>query len=318
LAAVLSWALLGCASVSAAAEERTLVLPGAVKLELAWLPAGSFVMGSRDSVSQRHTDEGPQTHVTLSKGFWLGRTHVTIAQWKSVMGRDVRAQLQHMLDDERIYEIGGKRQTLREYMNFPRGSAREHLANEDGDLPMYFVSWADAEEFCQRVNALEKAAGRLPPGYEYDLPTKAQWEYAARAGTTGETYAGSSTLDDVAWYDGNSADGYRGKGFKMASGRTSGPRIVAAKKPNPWGLYDMSGNLWQWCRDWYGPYAGGEVIDPAGPASGVTRANRGGSFGSAARDERSANRASTPPAEASAYRGFRLALVPRTAALGGN
>ena len=73
----------------------------------------------------------------------------------------------------------------------------------------------------------------------------------------------------------------------------------------------MAGNLWEWCRDWYGPYPGGELIDPEGPALGMTRVNRGGSFGSHAADERSAARAGNPPAEASAFRGFRLALVPR-------
>jgi formylglycine-generating enzyme required for sulfatase activity len=90
----------------------------------------------------------------------------------------------------------------------------------------------------------------------------------------------------------------------------SRPPTVAQKQPNPWGLYDTTGNLWQWCRDWYGPYPGGSVTNPAGPPTGSYRVNRGGSFGSGPGDERSANRAKNPPAEASAYRGFRLALCP--------
>jgi len=182
-----------------------------------------------------------------------------------------------------------------------------YLANEADDLPMYFVSWEDAQEFCRRLTAIELAAGRLPKGYEYALPTEAQWEYAARGGTRTATYA---PLGTIAWYDDNSWQGYVGKGFKVAGG-IAGPRSVAGKAPNNWGLYDMAGNVWQWCSDWYGPYPGGKLVDPTGPASGTMRVNRGGSFGSAAADERSASRAGNPPMEASAYRGFRLALVAR-------
>jgi sulfatase modifying factor 1 len=284
-----------------------LPLPGKVMLEMVWIPEGSFTMGSPASEPFRRADESPQTKVTFKKGFWLGRTHVTIGQWKSVMRRDVRAQLMHLLDDDALYDLGGKRQTKRDYMNFSREKAAEYLANETAELPMYFVSWDDAMEFCRRLNALERAAGRLPAGYEYDLPTEAQWEYAARAGTSSATYA--EPLDAIGWYAANSADGYQGKGFKLASGANGGPRSVASKRSNNWGLYDMAGNVWQWCRDWYGPYPGGEVTEPTGPASGTGHVNRGGSFGSGAGDERSASRANNPQAEGSAYRGFRLALV---------
>ncbi|HEV7608505.1 MAG TPA: formylglycine-generating enzyme family protein [Steroidobacteraceae bacterium] len=300
-------AALGFGAAPAVGEPHNLELPGKVTLDLAWIPAGSFTMGSPASESLRHADEAPQTKVTLIKGFWLGRTHVTIGQWKAVMGRDVRAQLMHVIDDNALYDLGGKRQTKRAYMNFSREKASDYLANESADLPMYFVSWDDAMEFCRRLNVLERAAGRLPAGYEYNLPTEAQWEYAARAGTTGATYA--EPLDAIAWYDANSADGYRGKGFKVAAGANGGPRAVATKRPNNFGLYDMAGNVWQWCRDRYALYPGGEVTDPTGPATGTARVNRGGSFGSGAGDERSASRADNPPAEASAYRGFRLALV---------
>ena len=285
---------------------RTVRLPGDVTLEMTWIPAGSFIIGSPDKEAPRRADEGPQTTVTLSRGFWLGRTHVTIAQWQSVMATAVRGQLLKFINDDALYELGGRRQTRRDYMRFSLEHLSDYLAGETDDLPMYFVSWEDAREFCRRLTALERAAGRLPKGYEFDLPTEAQWEYAARAGARGANY---SSLDATAWYGANSAQGYVGKGFAVEGGATGGPRAVASKAPDKLGLYDMAGNVWQWCRDWYAPYPGGKLIDPLGPSTGTMRVNRGGSFGSSAADERPASRAANPPMEASAYRGFRLALV---------
>ncbi|HZF14935.1 MAG TPA: formylglycine-generating enzyme family protein [Steroidobacteraceae bacterium] len=284
---------------------------------LAWIPPGVFTMGSPASEPLREADEGPQTVVTLTRGFWLGRNLVTIGGWKSVMGFGVRDQLRRVIADDTLYEFKGKKQTLRSFMQFSRAvDPGEYLANEDDNLPMYYVSWLDAIEFCRRLTERDRAAARLPEGHHYGLPTEAQWEYAARAGTASATYEGplasanesSSVLDSIAWYDANSADGYTGKGFAVRS-RTGGPRAVGGKKPNRWGLNDTAGNLWEWCSDWYGSYPGGHLVDPKGPATGLERVNRGGSFGSSAGDERSANRAANPPAEASAYRGFRLALV---------
>ena len=286
--------------------------------DMAWIAPGTFTMGSPASEPLRKADESPRTQVTLTKGFWLGKTLITIGQWKNMMGLDVRGQLGKMLHDDTLHDLGGKKQTVRDFMRFSRDAdPGQYLANENEDLPMYFVSWNEAMKFCKKLNDRERATGRLPQGYEFNLPTEAQWEYACRAGTTDATYAGpmvvqgrrAPVLDTIAWYDANSPDGYTGKGLNV-SGRTGGPRPVAQKQPNSWGLYDMTGNIWQWCRDSYGPYPGGSVIDPAGPMAGTDRVNRGGSFGSGPRDERSANRAKNPQAEASAYRGFRLALCP--------
>jgi formylglycine-generating enzyme required for sulfatase activity len=245
----------------------------------------------------------------LTKGFWLGKTFVTVNQWKKIMGLDLRAQLVCRINDNTLYDLGGKSQTLRDFMRWSReADPALYMANAGDDLPMYFVSWNDAMDFCRRLTAIERAAGRLPREYEYSLPTEAQWEYACRAGTVTAIYAGSSTpdtLNKIAWYEKNSAEGYRGRRLGPTH---SGPHEVGQKEPNAWGLYDMYGNIWQWCRDWYGPYPDEDTTDPAGPKSGTSRVNRGGSFGSGPNSLRSAARAANPPPEASAYRGLRVAL----------
>lgn len=293
-----------------------LPLSGNDTLDLQWIPPGTFLMGSPDTEPGRAAAEGPQTRVTLTQGYWLGKTFVTIGQWKSVMGVGVRGQLVKKIGDERLHDLRGRKQLLRDFMRWsPTADPATYLGNEDDDLPIYFVSWDDAIEFAQKLNERERAAGRLPAGYEYNLPTEAQWEYACRASTTTATYAGPNepaVLDKIAWYNANSATNYAGRPV----GTTRfGPRAVAQKAPNAWGLYDMHGNIWQWCRDWFGPYPGGSVVDPVGPATGNGRVNRGGSFGSGPDRERSAYRAENPQPEASAYRGFRLVLGPVLAPL---
>lgn len=294
-----------------AGQPWNLPLSDGAGLALVWIPPGTFTMGSPETEPGRKADEGPATRVTLTHGFWLGRTMVTVGQWKQVMGLDLRAQLTKRIKDDTLWNLGGKQQPLRDLMRWSLDAdPTAYLANEDDDLPMYFVSWDDAVEFAAKLNVQERAAGRLPDGYEYSLPTEAQWEFACRAGTASPTYAGTSdpaVLAKLGWFDRNSAEGYSGRRIGPTK---SGPRIVGQKEPNAWGLYDMYGNLWQWCRDWYGPYPGGSVADPAGPATGAGRVNRGGSFGSGAHSLRSAARASNPQPEASAYRGFRLALTP--------
>jgi formylglycine-generating enzyme required for sulfatase activity len=288
-------------------------LPDNNLLPMNWISPGTFIMGSPESEKGRKTDENPQTTVTLTKGYWLGITEVTIGQWKAVTGVRLRDKVNKMLNDETLYDFeGGKKQKIRDYMHFDRDNPDKIMANEDESLPMYFVSWNEAIGFCQKLNLQEHAKGRLPAGYEYTLPTEAQWEYACRAGTTGATYAlpenadsNDESLDGIAWYRKNSIKGYTGKGLGPTA---AGPRIVGTKQPNKWHMYDMLGNIWEWCRDWYGPYPGGAVTDPVGPQTGTYRANRGGSWGSGISDERSANRAKNPPNEDSAYRGFRIAL----------
>ncbi len=158
------------------------------------------------------------------------------------------------------------------------------------DAPVEEVSWDDAMAFCQKLTERDKNAGRLPAGYAYTLPTEGQREYACRAGTTGDW---PGDLDAMAWYGGN-------------SGNTTHP--VATKQPNAWGLYDMNGNVWEWCRDWYAPYPSGEVTNSLGLPSGSDRVYRGGGWNGVAADCRSAYRNRYDPGYRDYDVGFRLAL----------
>ena len=176
-----------------------------------------------------------------------------------------------------------------------------------GDLnrPVEKVRWAEAVAYCAKLTVQERAAGRLPVGYEYRLPTEAEWEYACRAGTTTAFSFGNdeSQLGEYAWYDAN-------------SGRTSHP--VGQKKPNGWGLYDMLGNVVEWCQDKrltasHGNYPGGSVTDPQGPPTGSRRLVRGGGWQVEAWYCRSADRGlSLVPGVRHGVVGFRPVLAPTT------
>jgi formylglycine-generating enzyme required for sulfatase activity len=239
-------------------------------LELVPIPAGKFTMGSPDSEAGRKFDEGPQTVVTLSKGFWLGKTEVTQGQWLAVMGSSIADQ-------------------------HTKSGSENPLADGEGpQYPMYYVTYEESLAFCQALTEREKAAGRLPAGYAYTLPTEAQWEYACRAGTSGPFAA--PDLDTLAWHMNNAEE-------------TSHP--VATKKANPWGLHDMHGNVMERCLDWYSAkLSGSPLSDPSGPASGIGRVARGGAWDWAAANLRSASRRAIGPGTRSSRLGFRIALSP--------
>ena len=161
-------------------------------------------------------------------------------------------------------------------------------SDSKGDnLPVENVSWDDVQTFLRKLNA---ATGKT-----YRLPTEAEWEYAARGGnkSQGYKYVGSNDLDLVAWYSGNS-DGTTHK--------------VGTRFPNELGIYDMSGNVWEWCQDWYGSYSSSPQTNPKGPNSGSYRVHRGGSWFSYARYCRVSDRLSLAPGNRSISLGFRLAL----------
>ena len=152
--------------------------------------------------------------------------------------------------------------------------------------PVEMVSWNDCQTFISKLNQLT--------GETFRLPTEAQWEYAARGGnkSKGYTYSGSNAIDDVAWYNDN-------------SDRMTHP--VKTKAPNELGIYDMSGNVFEWCSDWYGSYSSAAQTDPTGPATGFYRVRRGGSWDDIAASCRVAYRISGAPTNTINYLGLRLA-----------
>ena len=186
----------------------------------------------------------------------------------------------HRVKITRAFRLGATEVTQAQW----KAVMGERRGKFEGDsLPVEDISWKDAAAFCEK---LSKAEGKT-----YRLPTEAEWEYACRAGAAGRFAA--EGLDDLAWYDSTS------------EGRT---HAVGAKKPNAWGLYDMHGNVAEWCADCYGPYGGQEVADPKGPAEGKARVVRGGSWASFARGCRAASRSSTPAAYQLKFVGLRVLM----------
>ena len=175
------------------------------------------------------------------------------------------------------------------------GSQWESTYGLGDSNPAYYVSWNDCQTFITNLNALTGATFRLP--------TEAEWEFAAKGGnkSQGYTYVGSNTIGDVAWYyDNSSALG--------SSSPDYGTHAVATKAPNELGLYDMSGNVWEWCQDWYGSYSSSAQTDPTGATSGSYRVGRGGSWGSIAAHCRVAHRDGYYAANRNYCLGLRLAL----------
>ena len=234
-------------------------------VKLNWVAPGRFRMGSPAGEAGRSNDEGPQTEVTISRGLWLGIFTVTQQEWKAV-----------------AEEVSG--------LNADPSFFRGHR------LPVEQVSWDDCQQWLQELNTVEEAGKRLPPSFQYRLPTEAEWEFACRAGTSTRFHFGGDDgqLDAFGWYSGNS-------GRKTHS--------VGEKKANGWGFYDLHGNVWEWCEDRYGgPLPGGSVTDPRGPGFGVNRVFRGGSWGIAAFRCRSAYRVWNKPGYRDYTLGFRVAL----------
>lgn len=268
-----------------AGDTREITLSGGVKLKQVWCPPGTFMMGSPASEKGRAEDEddttgagGKPVQVTLTKGYWLAATETTQGQWTAVMGAASKPW--------------SGQEFVKEGPNFPV-SYISHGVNPNGTIE------ADsATAFCEKLTEIERKAGKLPTGWKYELPTEAQWEYACRAGTTtAYSFKGDgSQLGDYAWFDKNAW----GIGEKYA-------HEVGQKKANPWGLSDMHGNLWEWCRDRYAAKIVGGT-NTGGPLTGSDRVDLGGGFFNPAGYSRSACRGKNAPSARQTILGFRVCL----------
>ncbi len=238
----------------------------AAPTNLVFIPPGTFMIGSPSNEVDREPIpgivEGPQTAVTISKGYWMGKYEVTQGEYLAVIGSN------------------------------PSGFTG------DTNRPVETVSWFDATNYCGQLTQRERVAGRIATNNEYRLPTEAEWEYACRAWTSGrfsyyEDDRAYTNLTNYAWYEAN-------------SGATTHP--VGQKLPNLWGLYDMEGNVGEWCQDWYAPYPGGIALDPQGPATGSGRVSKGGLWLRSGPYCRSAKRNGVSPDLKLDGAGFRVCL----------
>jgi formylglycine-generating enzyme required for sulfatase activity len=259
------------------------------------IPPGEFLMGStaeeRQSalenaragevpiVTARIPTEGPQHQVRITKPFYLGVNEVTQEEYRRVTGTNPSA-----------FSRAGKNGDKVPGMDTSR-------------FPVETVSWGDAVEFCRQLSAMpnEKSSGRV-----YHLPTEAEWQYACRAGTTTPFHFGNQLNGREANCDGEYPYGTETKGAYLERTTT-----VGSYQPNAYGLYDMHGNVWEWCQDWHSDdyYNHSPREDPAGPPTGSLRVGRGGSWDCPAGGCRSAYRGRRPPANGNSSIGFRVASV---------
>jgi formylglycine-generating enzyme required for sulfatase activity len=248
-------------------------LGGGVKIPLVRVPAGKFMMGSPADEERRSNDEGPQREVRI-EGFLMGKFEVTQRQWRAVAAlRQVEVELQP--DPSKF---------------------------KGDDLPVEQVSWLEAKEFIARLNGklgLNERTG-------YRLPSEAEWEYAARAGTTTPFAFGATITPAIVNYNGN----YPYGGAATGEYRAKTVAVGSLGKANAWGLFDMHGNVWEWCEDdWHGDYNGAPTDGRAWvdvPSRGTYRVNRGGGWSTSAVNCRSADRDDDSPGDRYDNLGFRL------------
>ena len=249
-------------------------------------------------VFAEHLQSQPPKEITNSIGMKLVLTPKGTFMMGSPESEEARFEdeTQHEVTISKDYYLGVHEVTQAQYEKVmgtkPSYFQGDEIKGSSTNNPVESVSWLDAVEFCKKLSDLpeEKAAGRV-----YRLPTEAEWEYACRAGSKSAYSFGESSksLGDYAWFDGNS---------------NNQTHPVGEKKANAWGLYDMHGNVWEWCSDWYGEYPKGAVSDPTGPCEGSNRVIRsGGWYGEAALCRSALRRGHVPSIRLNSH-GFRLAL----------
>ncbi len=247
-------------------------ITNSVNMSLTLIPAGTFLMGSPATEPERGDDEGPQHEVTIPRLFYLGMYPVTQRQYEVVMDNNPS------------------------YFTSAKGGGPDH--------PVERISWEEAVEFCRKLSALpaEKEAGRV-----YRLPAEAEWEYACRAGSSEPTSFGLTLSSREANFNGNYPYGITNRGLYLET-----TTKVGSYPPNPFGLYDMHGNVWEWCADYYDRnyYRASPRYDPQGPTGGTLRVVRGGSCCNIGRFCRSAYRFGVGPANRDLDVGMRVVMVP--------
>ena len=250
-------------------------ITNSIGMKLVRIPAGKFMMGSPDSEADRNTNE-EQHEVEITKPFYLGIYTVTQAEYQQVMG------------------------TNPSWFSATGNGKAQMQGMDTGRFPVETVSWDDAVAFCGKLSdgPGEKQAGRV-----YRLPTEAEWEYACRAGTTTLFYFGNSLSSEQANFNGDFPYGGAAKGKYL--GMTT---VVGSYQPNAYGLYDMHGNVWQWCQDWYTEKPPGGK-DPVVTTAASGRVVRGGGWGGLGRNCRSADRGRFVPGSRFNDLGFRVAAV---------
>jgi len=277
----------GKAAAPAAAAPQTAdsgktFLENAIGMRFVLVPAGEFRMGSPESEQDRERNEGPTHLVRLSRPYLLGIQQVTQGQFEKVLG--FNPSFFHSHGKGSMY-VGGQ---------------------DTSKFPVEQVSWFDAVEFCQELSEWpeEKAAGR-----SYRLPTEAEWEHAARAGTEGPFAFGETLTSQQANFNGNYPYGPYGH---MPRGAFLEKTIrVGSFMPNAYGLHDMHGNVWEWCADWFDAeyYKVSPNTDPTGPAQGIAKVIRGGGWNSPGHKLRSAQRHGSTPNNRYRDDGFRVVCV---------
>jgi formylglycine-generating enzyme required for sulfatase activity/TolB-like protein len=268
--------------------ERNWLVPG-LNLELLPVQPGSFktVIAGPEEDALVHPVE-----IKISRPFWIGKHEVTAEQFQfylknfPVQNRNDRYELEKEIDFESP--------------DCPLSSTYRIKTGFSGTRPMTSISWRTARQFCSWLNGIEQAAGRLPEGYEYRLPTEAEWEYACRAGAE-KAYCFGDRVEELPQY---------AYGAANSDGKT---QPVGQLLPNSWGLHDSHGNVWEWCSDWYGDhFAVSDAVDPVGPDASPDQCKvaRGGSYTSQPEDLKCAARYGCHYKKGRRNIGFRVVCAP--------